>query len=101
LSLKMWDLLLLPLVLLFAAASGRSVPSNDYPSSSSYPQLSSYSRCDISGAKIYLPPHQTALSQPKEPPSFIAVAFGTQNYSCVNGKYAYVPAVPFFNVSFD
>ncbi|KAF8230316.1 hypothetical protein L208DRAFT_1041965, partial [Tricholoma matsutake] len=49
--------------------------------------------CDISGAEIYLPPNQTTLGKPQETASFIAVALGTQNYTCYNGKYNNTGAV--------
>lgn len=38
--------------------------------------------CDISKAKISLPPTQSTLVAPTATPSFIAVAIGTQNYTC-------------------
>jgi len=50
--------------------------------------------CDISKAKINLPANQTALPQPGETPSFIALAFGTQNYTCSSsGTYTAIGAV--------
>jgi hypothetical protein len=49
-----------------------------------------YSMCDISKAKIDLPTNQTALAPPSESVSYIAVAIGTQNYTCTNGSYTCV-----------
>jgi len=38
--------------------------------------------CDLSSATLVLPSNQTVLVEPQGPPSFIAVAFGVQNYTC-------------------
>jgi hypothetical protein len=38
--------------------------------------------CDLSGATISLPSNQTLLVTPSHDPSYIAVAIGTQNYTC-------------------
>jgi hypothetical protein len=52
---------------------------------------SKVSGCNISVAKLRLPAHQTVLAPPKEKPSFISVAIGTQNYTCgTNGQYTCV-----------
>lgn len=46
--------------------------------------------CDISTAVMDLPAGQTALVEPTIPPSFIALAIGTQNYTCgATGTYTY------------
>lgn len=46
--------------------------------------------CDISNAAITFPPGQTALAVPTIKPSYIAVALGTQNYTCSStGTYTY------------
>ncbi|KAK7044392.1 malate dehydrogenase [Favolaschia claudopus] len=52
-------------------------------------------RCDISGAKLTgLPNNQTLLVSPSHAPSYIAVAIGTQNYTCAGtGTYTNVGAV--------
>lgn len=77
----MWGAVLLSLVLSFSALAAPS----------SKVQVAG---CDISEAKLCLPANQTALAPPKEKASFIAVAIGTQNYTCgANGKYTYVVSI--------
>ncbi|KAJ6615128.1 hypothetical protein B0H10DRAFT_86361 [Mycena sp. CBHHK59/15] len=50
--------------------------------------------CDISKAKIALPSNQTMLVAPKEGPSHIGLAIGTQNYTCAStGTWTNVGAV--------
>ncbi|KAJ7796932.1 hypothetical protein B0H14DRAFT_2913020 [Mycena olivaceomarginata] len=50
--------------------------------------------CDLSGATISLPSNQTLLVTPSHDPSYIAVAIGTQNYTCGStGTYTNVGAV--------
>ncbi|KAJ7104394.1 putative malate dehydrogenase [Mycena belliarum] len=58
-------------------------------------------RCDISAAKISLPPNQTMLVAPKEGPSFIGLAIGIQNYTCADsGTFTNIGAVAeLFDVS--
>lgn len=100
---------LLPLVLSFpvlqvaAGASSSCTPTSSKTPTSTWTSTPywtptpswrpTFVRCDISGAEIYLPPNQTTLGKPQETASFIAVALGTQNYTCYNGKYKCVPFV--------
>ncbi|KAF8888601.1 hypothetical protein BD779DRAFT_1470221 [Infundibulicybe gibba] len=59
------------------------------------PELVSRSTgCDISAARMDFPSEQTALAPPTTKPSFVAVAIGTQNYTCgTTGTYTNVGAV--------
>ncbi|RDB27842.1 hypothetical protein Hypma_002131 [Hypsizygus marmoreus] len=55
---------------------------------------SKHAGCDISKAKISFPLGQTLLETPTAKPSYIAVAIGTQNYTCsASGTYTNVGAV--------
>ncbi|KAF7325650.1 hypothetical protein MKEN_00414900 [Mycena kentingensis (nom. inval.)] len=57
-------------------------------------------RCDISQAKMPIPPNQQTLVEPAHGPSFIGLAIGTQNYTCKDGTYTNVGAVAeLFDVS--
>lgn len=54
------------------------------------PNVKRGSSCDISKAKMTLPSQQPTLAAPTSNPSYIAIAIGTQNYTCSNsGTYTY------------
>jgi len=55
---------------------------------------SKHSGCDISGAKLDLPPGQTALVQPTTPLTYVVLGVGYQNYTCSSSSnYTSVGAV--------
>ncbi|KAF5379016.1 hypothetical protein D9615_006059 [Tricholomella constricta] len=55
---------------------------------------SHHTSCDISKAKIAYPKGQAPLPAPTAKPSYVAVAIGTQNYTCSSaGTYTIVGAV--------
>ncbi|KAF8599517.1 hypothetical protein BDV93DRAFT_449243 [Ceratobasidium sp. AG-I] len=52
------------------------------------------SGCSVAGAQLSLPANQTSIAVPSGTPIYVALGFGTQNYTCgATGTYASVGAV--------
>jgi len=83
----MFSSTLLPL---FMAASALAAPlASSGPISSS-----SHGQCSTAPDHVDIPPNQTTISQSALPVSYVAVGYGTQNYTCSSaGTYTNVGAV--------